>query len=62
MLQKDKIQEFLAPNKDPNEIAELIDTFIMNAQMLIINSSELQGIMLSILAKLSIIEYMNFGV
>ena len=44
-----------------NQIIQLIDSFMMNAQMIILNSTELQGIVISILAKLSIFEFINLG-
>lgn len=44
-----------------NQIIQLIDSFMMNAQMIILNSAELQGIVISILAKLSIFEFINLG-
>ncbi len=38
-----------------------METFLQQAQLLVDNNFELQNIMLSILAKLSIIKFKNFG-
>ena len=48
-------------NIDDNEIEEYIETFMQNAQLLIDNHFELQSIMLTVLAKLSIIKLHDFG-
>jgi hypothetical protein len=61
ILNKDKLSEFFVQNMSDNQIIQLIDSFMMNAQMIILNSAELQGIVISILAKLSIFEFINLG-
>lgn len=56
------LEQHFAPDQDEAEIEENIETFMQNTQLLIDNHFELQGIMLSVLAKLSIIKHQNFGV
>ena len=46
---------------DNNFIEESIETFMQNAQLLIDNHFELQNIMLTVLSKLSIIKFHDFG-
>jgi len=65
----DKVVEFLhmvddhfAPGKDDAEIQENIYAFMQNSNLLIDNHQELQGIMLSILAKLAVIKLYDFGI
>ena len=55
------VDQYFAPAKKDSEIEENIETFQQNSVLLIDNHFELQGIMLSILAKLSIIKFQNFG-
>lgn len=46
---------------DETYIDENIETFMQNSQLLIDNHFELQSIMLTVLAKLSIIKFHDFG-
>lgn len=55
------VEQYFAPGKMDAEIEENVETFQQNSVLLIDNHFELQGIMLSILAKLSIIKFKNFG-
>jgi len=51
------VDQYFAPGKMDAEIEENVETFQQNSVLLIDNHFELQGIMLSILAKLSIIKF-----
>ena len=55
------IENHFAPGKEKAEIQEMIETFMQNTLLLIDNHFELQTIMLSVLAKLSIINFQDFG-
>jgi hypothetical protein len=46
---------------DNTYIEEAIETFMQNSQLLIDNHFELQNIMLTVLSKLSIIKFHDFG-
>lgn len=56
------LDQHFAPDQDEAEIEFHIETFMQNTQLLIDNHFELQGIMLSVLAKLSIVKHQNFGI
>ena len=43
------------------EVSETIETFMHNCQLLINNYNDLQGIIMTILAKLGVIEYFGLG-
>ena len=55
------VEEHFAPGQDDGQIEENILTFMQSSQLLIDNHFELQGIMLSVLAKLSIVKFHDFG-
>jgi len=56
------LEDAFRKGKDTNQIQEMIETFMQNAQLLVDNHFEFRSIILSILSKLTIINCHNFGV
>ena len=56
------VEDHFAPGQDDGQIKEKAFAFMQNSILLIDNHQELQGIMLSILAKLAVIKYNDFGI
>ena len=61
VLKLDQVEQYFAPGKTEGEMSELIETFIQNSLLLIDNYFDMQNIMMTILAKLSVIKFQNFG-
>jgi len=55
------VEEHFVVGMEEHEVQEGMETFLQQAQLLVDNNFELQSIMLSILAKLSIIKFKHFG-
>jgi hypothetical protein len=61
VLKVDQLEQYFAPGKSDGEMIEMIETFMQNSLLLIDNYFDMQNIMMTILAKLSVIKYQNFG-
>ena len=58
---EDNLEQSLSPNLNDEEIYDQIETFMQNIELLIDNHPDLRSINLTILAKLCVIKYKDFG-
>ena len=56
------LESHFAPDTTDDECIDMIETFMQNSALLIDNYKDMQNIIMTIMAKMTVIRFQNFGV